>query len=574
MEERNRPLLWRIAIPPGAFLEFGLAAVVIALKLALLRGNVLCARGLPHDDLLFLRLADYIRDGQWLGPYGPLTLVKVPFLPIFLAGSSRLGIPFLLSLELLYLAAAGLAVLALAPVVRGRLARVALFAWLAFNPVTLSSDATSIGIGASVITREPLCASLALLVIAAATGLWTYRHHSLGHRIAWSACLGCALGPFWLTREESGWIVPALVVGIAACAWPLLRRQQPRRARLAGSLLLGLPLVAWLGVLGLVATLNWAHYGVFIISESYSHSLRRAYGALTRVRQPEWTPNLPVPRAVRAQIYAESSAFAELRQLIEGNAYWFAYGCETYPHTCGDLTGGFFSWALRDAAWAKGHHSSAVEAERYYSSIADQIDAACEAGRLSCDSRRVALTDPIRWYHVQQFLPKVAASFDRTVRLSDVHIASIPCGGIDESYIPVYRRLTHHPVGAPGPGRALWQLEWSAKILGAYAWALPRLVPVALLGYVACLLAALRGGSPLLLPSTLLLLAVSARFALLAAADLVASVPYSPRYYQPNICLLLLFVGLGCYSLLHHLPLLPRPTPARRRVQDSRQAES
>ena len=53
-----------------------------------------------------------------------------------------------------------------------------------------------------------------------------------------------------------------------------------------------------------------------------------------------------------------------------------------------------------------------------------------------------------------------------------------------------------------------------------------------------------------MVPSTLILLAVAARFALLAVADVVSTVPYSPRYYQPLFALLLVFVGLNTYALL------------------------
>ena len=47
----------------------------------------------------------------------------------------------------------------------------------------------------------------------------------------------------------------------------------------------------------------------------------------------------------------------------------------------------------------------------------------------------------------------------------------------------------------------------------------------------------------------MILVAVGVRFGLLSAADLVATVPYAPRYYQPLFPLILLFIGLNTYAL-------------------------
>ena len=46
-----------------------------------------------HDDELFLRLAEYIVNGQWLGPYSQFTLMKGCGYPLFIAGVFKLGLP-------------------------------------------------------------------------------------------------------------------------------------------------------------------------------------------------------------------------------------------------------------------------------------------------------------------------------------------------------------------------------------------------------------------------------------------------------------------------------------------------
>ncbi|MER2528799.1 MAG: hypothetical protein ABTR07_12795, partial [Candidatus Competibacter denitrificans] len=48
-----------------------------------------------HDDLLFVRLANYLIQLEWLGPYNNLTLIKGPFYPLWIAITFLIGIPLL-----------------------------------------------------------------------------------------------------------------------------------------------------------------------------------------------------------------------------------------------------------------------------------------------------------------------------------------------------------------------------------------------------------------------------------------------------------------------------------------------
>jgi hypothetical protein len=535
----------------GGALEAVSVLAVVAAKLALVYGRPFCPRLLPHDDLLFLQLGRFVLDTGWLGPYQQLTLVKGPFLPVFLAATARLGLPFLLAQDLLYLLGAAAMVLALAPVVASRTARVLLFALCVFNPATLSSDPTVFGVGGTVLTREVLYASFTLLVLAATIALWTYREKGWPWHLAWGLVLGGALGALWLTREEGVWIVPSLLLALGLTVWWRVRGPASWPARGTEAVFLAIPLVLWGAAMLLVATLNWWHYGVFTTNELHMRPVRAAYGALTRVRHPEWTPNLPVPRAVRARIYAVSPAFRELEPTLEDErAGWFSYGCPSYPHTCGDLAGGWFFWAFREAVARHGHHATAEDAAAFYLRVAGEIDAACASGRLECAGPRETLIDPLRWAHVRRVPGAMAAAVARTVQFCDVHIATGPCAPLDAGFLRVYEQITHHAAPPPTPpaGR---RIEIASGILALYQWAVPPLTGVALLGYLASLGALVRRrAAPLVVPSSVILLAVAARFALLAVADVVSTVPYSPRYYQPLFALLLVFVGLNTYALL------------------------
>ncbi len=81
-----------------------IATFLCLVKLWLVDAQDLTFQGVnKYDDMLFIELATNIKDTGWLGPYTYRTLAKGPFYPIFLAVNSSLGLPLLLSQNLLHL---------------------------------------------------------------------------------------------------------------------------------------------------------------------------------------------------------------------------------------------------------------------------------------------------------------------------------------------------------------------------------------------------------------------------------------------------------------------------------------
>jgi hypothetical protein len=96
---------WKRALP----FMLAIAATIVRIWLTLDRR--LTAEGAAgHDAYLFVWQAAHIIEGLWLGEYNYLTLIKGPFLSIWMALMFYLGIPFLLSQHLLYVACSALMV--------------------------------------------------------------------------------------------------------------------------------------------------------------------------------------------------------------------------------------------------------------------------------------------------------------------------------------------------------------------------------------------------------------------------------------------------------------------------------
>lgn len=382
------------------------ALALVLFKLWLVAGQTMMAPGSsPHDDRLFLKLASNLLQGQWLGDYTDKTLAKGPFYSMFIAAVFALGVPLLVAKHLLYATACAVMVKALQPLRLGAAFAFVLFTILLFNPVTYDT-------GHHVrVLRQAIIPFLSLFILAGAAGL-AARHDAAPRRqLPWAVLLGVALSCFWITREESVWILPAVALPLAWLAWRSWQSRSagaspdpastsavsatwPRRVAV-----LLLPLALWPVAPLAVATLNLHHYGLFTTCEFKVSEFKAAYGALTRVTPAHWHPHIPVARETRERIYEISPAFAELRPLLDGwiGDNWAINSQDSLglPLEEREISGGGFMWALRDAVQYAGLSPDAKSAMAYYARLADEVNTACDAGLLEAGPRRATMLPPL-----------------------------------------------------------------------------------------------------------------------------------------------------------------------------------
>ena len=102
--------------------------------------------------------------------------------------------------------------------------------------------------------------------------------------------LGVLFGAFHLTREETPWILPGLLLLVLALALAAARGSRVTLQRCGISL--GVSLATAALPVAIVSTLNARHYDWFGTVEFRAEAFKDAYGALTRV---------PSPRCARAR---------------------------------------------------------------------------------------------------------------------------------------------------------------------------------------------------------------------------------------------------------------------------------
>lgn len=581
-----------------------LALLLTALRVHLNRA--LPVRYLPgalHDHAWYLGKAMELAAGHWLGPYDHMTLIRPPGYPLWIALCAALGLPLKVAETLLWVAACALAVRALRPLLASAPMRLALFAFLLFNPASVV---------VTDVLREGVYTSEVLLAVACSAALWLRRASSLRHRLAWAVGLGLSLGAVWLTREEGVWTLPVLALPLLGGL--VVVRARPAAWRAEAAVLLATA-ATWLAMVGSVMAVNAHAYGVLAVSEVQGRPFLEAYGALTSVRGGSWERDVPVPASARARIYEVSPAFRELAVFLEGDLgkgwaregfsletvrTWWANGPEAFradlergagvsvplewpavvaslrksvaerdrlgallatkvggwqaadelfSRRPGEIRGGWFYWALRDAAARAGHHASAAAASAYYRQLAVEVRAACEGHRLECTSSHATLMPPWDRRYLEPALETTGLIDSFLVRFDLMEPPLGPSAG-DPAALARASAFLHERLGPVqvGPSSRL-RVRCLFAIARLYHALLPFLLGVAL-ALLAFVLPSRRAVARELAPVAGLLLTLAVSRAALLALVTVTSFPFEERYLLPAHPLLLLLVGVSILASL------------------------
>jgi hypothetical protein len=387
----------------------------------------------PADDQLFVRLAHHLLEGAWLGPFDDYTLAKGIFFPAFMATASAMELPLRIAEHLVYLLVSGFMGWVMTRLSGSRGLGMVGFTALAFNPVPWEASMARVA-------RESLYMVLSLAVFALASILWLEDRGALARRTrcALSAVLGAVFAAYWLTREESVWLYPALGVLVAASLSPVvsswwngrLSGEAIRKLALASSVELGISSGVFLILAGSVATTNYMHYGAFLTSDFREGNFKKAFGALLRIKPDVWQRYVVFPEDAATRAYSVSPAVAELQSYLTSTG-WAAYSCGLLQlNPCPKaVVGGWFMWALRDAvAWA-GYYKTEGEAQRFYARLAEEVNEACDTNRIPCLARRSSLVPPFRSEYVRPMMDAAKRAVISLLWLGEGQVGASPSFG-------------------------------------------------------------------------------------------------------------------------------------------------
>ena len=359
------------------------------------------------------RAAQNITAGEWLGAYDYLTLSKAMFFPVWLALLHALHLPYLVAGATLWCGAALLAAFAFSPLWRkkrpeqGRVLTLALFAALAFLPSSWAAYTLRV-------YRDNIFPALCLYFFAGMAGMALRAVFEKDKPLwPWLAAAGAGLACGYLDREDAGlFLLPFAAAATVIVALVLVgkRRWKALAAQVIPYAMLGVGVLTF-------CTLNYTHYGVFALSDFSEGPFAAAMGAMMRVDTDSDKPYLSVPADAREKIY---EAVPELKPV----AYWLEEDAQMENDFrdpgLDDYRAGSFYWAIRRAAQYEGIYADAQTAANYWQTVADKINADCDAGTLpSRTGKRVATSQPITAAYVPATLAETWNGFRHVLGFRD-----------------------------------------------------------------------------------------------------------------------------------------------------------
>lgn len=344
-----------------------------------------------HDDLFFAKAAHYMINGQWMGPYTQMTLIKGPFYVFFLCFSFFTGLPLLLNETIFYLAACCVLYVALKPLINNYWVRLFVFIAVLFCPASLPNwENISV-------YREFVYFSLTLYVVAFSIGLFLRISHKTGSLLFWSIGLGVSMGAFLLTREEGVWIYPVLFILIISCIVFIWTEKIDHKVIRTGFILL--PILIWFIPSLIVSSLNNYRYNYFGTVETLDPDINRVLATLESINENTWHPAIQISTESLTKAYAVSPLLLKLENSIENSwSGWdFAdnsameqkplWYLDKYTNGGPEIGNGHFVWLLRDAVYNSDQFPPGKFPRQFYKQLADQLESACNNGKLSCSPK-------------------------------------------------------------------------------------------------------------------------------------------------------------------------------------------
>ncbi len=360
------------------------AGTIILLKLWFVGGHEFLAKHRDYDDSLFLVHAQNLLNGNWLGDLTYRTLIKGPGYPLFIAAAYWLGVPLLMAQQLLYVCACVIAIYALRGIVRNTPILCLCFLILLFNPFTYYYPM----VGA--LMRESVYNSFALMFLAAMLGLWLFCSKSLRTGVVWSVVMGVAFAMLWLTREETIWTVPGMILFailfIPGWGW------NKGSHFLYRTTLLTIPIVIAAASIYGVTRVNAAYYGSPVFIEVKSREFVSALGGLMNIREDKFKDKVIVGPRSQEAAFRVSPTFASIKPHIKKR---------------GDNRANvFYVWSLRSAVNDAGYYSepgNIQPALDMYKKIGEEISSACQRGEIRCFDRKATMQPPLYPQHIEAF---------------------------------------------------------------------------------------------------------------------------------------------------------------------------
>lgn len=345
----------------------GAGILLLFCKLWLVRGEDIIGSATQHDALWYVRSATH---WYWGTPYDWTAFIRPCAYPLWIAVVHSLHLALRLAIELLQIGGALVLLCAFRALGATRLVSLLSFAAVVLHPAGFQLNDYTMS--------DTFYAALlwwllgGLMLSFATTSRWLL------------AAIGIAIAVLWHTREEGFLLV--VLVGVWSCVF-VVREKLDGRSMAGAVARTGRPLALLVmvaaAVIAALYAANFWRFRSFARSEMTAPIYQSLFHSLLRIKPADPKPYAPITTDTLHRAFAISPTFARLQPGFDG-PLGEAFRSETLRQTGvrNEIGAGWIVWATRATSSELGFFEEPVKAHDFFQTAAQEINAACDDGRL------------------------------------------------------------------------------------------------------------------------------------------------------------------------------------------------
>lgn len=354
----------------------------------------------PHDQSLYVTRAYHLLTGHGFGPFNSTTLIKNPGISYWIAFIRSLGIPYFLSINLLYIFSGLFLLYALGKAGLGRAQRICVFTLFLLNPVSYQDYFLAA-------MREPVYTAFLIVLVSSLILILKSLLEEGKGVLKWVLLFSACLGLLVLIREEAQLL---LVLPFLALI-PLYRKDLGllkwlRQFTSKIALIIGIPIAFVLIFQGASILIIKRQYGVALLNDFSSGEFPRFIAALRSINAPNKSDYVSITQdqlKLVARLIPEFAPVFEKMPPPPGSSSY--YGAR---YGVGSEWGNshIFFW-IKDAAFHAGVTPSLSASQQYFALLRNKIELLCKDKMIDCDSDGNGLFPLVKIH----WLPEIIGGF-------------------------------------------------------------------------------------------------------------------------------------------------------------------
>ena len=317
-------------------------------------------KNLGYDDTLMFELANNIYNGNYLGNYSSITLIKGFIFPLFISLFKLINLPFSLGITILYIVSCLFFTNSLKGIIKNNYLKI-LYLLLLFNPISYSMELFQRLYRNSLSIIETLFFFSFIIRII--------KTDNLKKNIINYLLLGITTSIMYLTREDNIW---CMIILILLFLYKFLKNNKTIKSFFYNLS----PIIILFILLNIVSFINYKYYGLYTYNELSNSSFKDAYIKIQQIKDTKKINRVSITKESLQNLADVSKVFDITREDID------KFYENLADKDTNEINNAHIIWYLRHLIYSKKKFENAYDANLYFKNLANEIDELFKEGKL------------------------------------------------------------------------------------------------------------------------------------------------------------------------------------------------